>query len=341
MLYRRIIFFAICICIGVQVNAQLKRFSFTQPKMGSPFTILLYAADSIEAARHARDCFLLVDSFNLLYSDYIDSSELSLLTSAGASTAPIPVSPAMLDILWRSSIAYEQSGGAFDITVGPLVKLWRAARKAKQFPAADKIEAARRFVGFNNLVIDTARKTVLVKIPGMKLDLGGIAQGYIGQKVLDLLRSRQVEHALVNVSGDIITGDAPPGSAGWTIGVNVPGSTDELLSREILIQRKAVITSGDAFQFLEHDGKRYSHIVDPRTGYGVTFQRNVTIIAEDGTTADWLATACSIIPLRKAKKLAKSFGAELLITEMKKGKLVLHETKGFKQYWKPVTHSTL
>ncbi len=105
----------------------------------------------------------------------------------------------------------------------------------------------------------------------------------------------------------------------------------------LLISNSAVTTSGDVYQFIEHAGKRYSHIVDPATGYGITAQRNVTVIAADGTTADWFTKACSLLPLRVAKKIARQIGAEFLVAERKGGRLKLHSTKGFARYWKPTT----
>ena len=168
----------------------------------------------------------------------------------------------------------------------------------------------------------------------MQLDLGGIAQGYIAQKVLDFLSSRQINNALVNVSGDIVMSGAPPNTNGWTVGINVPETKDELLPRTILLQNKAITTSGDAYQFMMYKGKKYSHIINPKTGYGITSQKNVTIIANDGTLADWLTKACSILSIKKAKKLASKLGAEVLITQFKNGKIIYHATKGFSVYWK-------
>jgi thiamine biosynthesis lipoprotein len=303
--------------------------------MGSPFNIVMYSNDSMRASHLAKQSFNLVDSFVFIFSDYIDSSELSKLsTSSGVAATPLPLSPAMFDILMTAKMAYEKSDGAFDITMGPLVKLWRRARKTKVFPKDDEVQSARNLIGFNNVIIDTVNKTVILLKKGMQLDLGGIAQGYIAQKIIDFLRSQKIDHALVNVSGDIAMSNSPPGSTGWTVGVNVPETMDELLPKTLQMQNMAVTTSGDAYQYIEHGGKRYSHIVDPRTGYGVISQRNVTAIANDGTTADWLATACSILSIKKAKKLARQLGAEVLIGEMRKGKLVLHSTKGFAVYWK-------
>ena len=168
----------------------------------------------------------------------------------------------------------------------------------------------------------------------MSIDLGGIAKGWIAQKIIDFLRTQNIVNALADAGGDIAMSAAPAGTQGWTIGVNIPERQEELLDQSLLLQNKSVATSGDAYQYVEKDGKRYSHIVDPQTGFGVTFQRNVTIIANDGATADWLATACSILPIKKAKKLAIKMGAELLIAANKNDKFVFYSTKGFNQYWK-------
>lgn len=328
-------FFVLAIFLTNTINAQSKRFSFTQPKMGSPFTIVLFAGDSMQAVHLADDCFRLVDSFNFIFSDYIDTSELSRLSAtAGVATQPVPVSPALLDMLLASQMAFNKSSGAFDISIGPLSKFWRKARKSKQFPSTESIQSVKKLVGLQNMMIDTVGKTVRLLRQGMQLDLGGIAQGWIGQKVIDRLRAHGIDHALVNVSGDIIMSGAPPNSKGWIVGVNVPETTDDLLPKNLLLQNMAVTTSGDAYQFMEHNGKKYSHIIDPRTGYGVTFQRNVTAIAHDGVTADWLATACSILSIKKAKKLARQLGAEVMIAEINNGQIAFHATRGFAAYWK-------
>jgi len=271
----------------------------------------------------------------LIFSDYIDSSELSRLSAgAGKEPRPIKVSPTLLDILLLSKTAFEKSGGTFDITIGPLSRLWRTARKSNQFPTAESVQAARQLVGFNKLRIDLVGKTVLLPDSPVQLDLGGIAQGYIAQKIMDYLGGQQVTSALVNASGDIVTSGPPPGLAGWTVGVNMPQHKEDLLAKKLLLHHKAVTTSGDFYQYMEHGGKKYSHIIDPRTGYGVTFQRNITVIANDGVTADWLATACSILPLQRAKKLVRQLHAAILVSEIKRGKVVTRATKDFSKYWK-------
>ena len=167
----------------------------------------------------------------------------------------------------------------------------------------------------------------------MHLDVGGIAKGYIAQKVIDYLHINGIEAALADAGGDISIGKAPPGIAGWIVGVNVPETTDDLMSRKLLLSNCSVATSGDAYQYMEHDGIKYSHIIDPRTGYGVSYQRNVTVIAKDGATADWLATACSILSIEESKKICNKMQAELFISSIENGRLLIFQTKGFKQYW--------
>ena len=322
--------------IALGCHAQEKRFVFAEPKMGSPFQIIFYNSDSANATNIAKQAFALVDSLIYIFSDYIDSSELNRLCArAGKTKEGITVSPALYDILQLSKIAYEKSEGTFDITLGPLTKLWRKARKEKQFPADSLVEEKLRLTGFNKVKIDTTTKKVMLLQAGMQLDLGGIAQGYIAQKVVDFLKTKNINNALVDVSGDIVAIGAPPATSSWTIGLNIPEQENELLPKHLRISNKAVTTSGDVYQFMEHDGKRYSHLIDPQTGYGITTQKNVTVIASDGTTADWLTKACSILSTHKAKKLAHSFHAEVLVTTLKKGKPVFFSTKGFKKYWKP------
>ena len=334
-MFSRISFIVFFVCLVFVGDAQMSRFSFTESKMGAPFTIIFYSNDSIQAASIAKRCFALVDSFNFIFSDYIDSSELSKLSkSAGLNSLPVSLSPAMYDILIQSKKAFELSEGAFDITMGPLSKLWRKARRQHQFPADSTVKRIRNLIGFDKLVFDTLNKTIRLTQEGMQLDLGGIAQGYVAQKVINFLHLQGLNNALVNASGDIVVSGAPINKDGWVVGVNIPEKTAELLNQKLLLKNRAITTSGDAYQYIEKDGIRYSHIINPASGYGVTFQRNVTVIAADGTTADWLATACSILSLKKAKKLAFLLGAEVLIAEIKRGRLLFNSTKGFRFFWK-------
>lgn len=292
--------------------------------MGSPFTLVFYTTDSARAESLAIHSFALVDSLNRVFSDYLPNSELNQLSRASDSGDWFPLSEQLSIVLQQSQQASQKSRGAFDITIGPLSHFWRKSRREKIFPAADSIRQVRQKTGFRKLMLDAKAKKAKLTHPGMQLDLGGIAKGYVAQEVIRFLQIAGVQSALADAGGDIACSNPPPGKKGWTVGINVPENEDEILPETITLSNGAVATSGDLYQFIEHGGKRYSHIIDPRTGYGVPFQRNVTVIATDGATADWLATACSILPVKESLRLADREKAGLLITEIRHGKLGYH-----------------
>lgn len=302
--------------------------------MGSPFRLVFYAADSATARVVAQESFALIDSLNAVFSDYDPQSELNRLCGFAGRDSFVAVSPLLYRMILDSKAAWKKSRGRFDITLGPLSRLWRQSRREKAFPLAAAVADARQRTGFENVAIDTDARTIKLLKAGMQLDLGGIAKGYIAQQVVDFAQRNGAVAALADAGGDIVCGAPPPGKEGWTIGINRPGQTDALLERNIVIRNKAVATSGDVYQYTVHNGKKYSHIIDPRTGYGVTFQRNVTVIANTGSTADWLATACSILPVARAKKLARKEKAQLLITQLDGDKVTYFLTRGVKRHWR-------
>jgi thiamine biosynthesis lipoprotein len=314
------------------VHAQTGKYRYSEMKMGSPFHIIIVSTDSIKANRLARNCFQLVDSLNHIFSNYDSSSELSKI-NASAGLLPYKMSPAMLDLVLKAEQAFIQSKGAYDISIGPLSSLWRNARKAKLFPEASRVLATKKLVGFAQVKINKRLGTIFLPSAGMQLDFGGIAKGYIAQWVIDYLKTSGIQQALADAGGDIVMSGAPLNTKGWLIGVNLPETTDDLVSKKLQLSNSAVATSGDLYQYFEKEGVKYSHIINPLTGYGVTNLRNVTIIAKTGATADWLATACSILPIKQAKALALSNRAALLISTLQKGKLHFDATDNFKNYW--------
>jgi len=300
--------------------------------MGSPFHVIFFCKDSIQANEAADGCFLLVDSLNKIFSDYISESELNLLCATAGMDSFVFVSPPLFEIFLLADEAWKLSQGKFDITVGPLSRVWRQARREKIFPHHDTIFQAKQKVGWNKVIIDKENQRVKLLQKKMQLDLGGIAAGYIAQKVADFLKTQNITSALVDASGDIVCTNAPPGKKGWTIGINQPGEANRLLEKHLELENCSVSTSGDVFQYIEHNGKRYSHIIDPKTGYG-SFQRNVTIITKNGTSADWLATAFSLLPINKLKRISKKMKAEYLVKQRTKTNIKEYASKGFRNYW--------
>lgn len=313
------------------VSAQLKRFEFTQHKMGSPFNLIFYHSDSAEATTIARNCFVLVDSLNNIFSDYSTDSEVGKL-ALQTNLTDIRISDGLFSMILVSKQAWIKSGKTFDITIGALTQLWRKARAEKIFPSETEIKNAKQLSGFENLLIHDRTKPISFIKEGLRLDFGGIVKGYAAQRVIDYLTTNNIHAALADAGGDIAMSNPPPGKKGWSVAISLPESENELWDKKLILQNAAVATSGDVYRFILHEGKKYSHIIDPRTGYGVTTQRNVTVIAKDGVLADWLATACSILSIKKALRLAKKEKAALFIATLKDEKTISYKTRNFETY---------
>lgn len=284
----------------------LRRFEFTQPQMGMPFRIVLYAARESQAADAARAAFARVAELNRVLSDYEEDSELVRLNRSAGSGMAVPVSPDLWRVLERAQRLAARTDGAFDVTVGPAVQLWRRARRQRELPAPERLAAALRAVGHRHLVLDARRRTARLDVPGMRLDLGGIAKGYALDEALAVLRGRGLPRALVSGGGDMAAGAPPPGARGWRIELAAPDVAGAPPACFVWLKNAGLATSGDLFQFVEIGGRRYSHIVDPRTGFGLTDHSLVTVIAPDCMTADSLATAVSVLGPEAGLRLVES-----------------------------------
>ena len=281
----------------------LSRFEFTQPQMGLPFRIVLYAADQAAADSAAHAAFARISQLNDILSDYDTDSELSRLSRTAGESRAVPVSADLWFCLERSEALAARTGGAFDATVGPLVSLWRKARREKKLPRPDLLDEARAAVGWEKLRLDPKARTATLLVPNMRLDLASVAKGYAVDEALKVLHAHGVTRALVAGAGDMAVSDPPPGKKGWRIEVASLDATNAPPSRFVLLRHAALATSGDLFQHVEIDGVRYSHIVDPRTGLGLTDHSLVTVIAPDCATANSVATAASVLGPRAGLKL--------------------------------------
>jgi FAD:protein FMN transferase len=285
-------------------QTELRRFQFERPLMGAPIKVILYAADERSANLAVEAAYQRIADLDRILSDYKSDSELSHLSATAGRGRVVPVGRDLFTVLERSQQLADETGGAFDITVGPYVRLWRRARRAKQFPDRERLAEARQSVGHQKLKLDSSRHTAQLLAPAMRLDLGGIATGYAVDEAMKVLRSKGVDRALIDASGDILVSEAPPGEAGWKIGI-APLDASGPPSRYLRLSNMSVTTSGDAFQYVVLDGKRYSHIVDPATGLGLTDQASATVIASDCITADSMATAVCVLGPKKGLKLVE------------------------------------
>jgi FAD:protein FMN transferase len=285
----------VLVALAAQPAPALHRFEAVEPHMGTLVRITVYTLDE-QAARRALDAaFARIRELDGILSDYKPDSELRRITAGAAAGAPVRVSRDLFAVLRASQDLAEASNGAFDVTLGPIVQLWRAARSTGRVPDAAALQEAAQRSGYRRLHLDVDNQTVTLQAAGMSLDLGGIGKGYAASEALEVLRALGAGSALVAVSGDLAFGDAPPGRPGWAIRV-LPAGTEAPGIPEVLeLTNGAVSTSGMGAQHVEVDGRRYSHIVDPLSGLGLVDDVTVTVMARHGVTADGLATAVSVL----------------------------------------------
>ncbi len=268
------------------------RFQYTQVHMGVPVRIVLYAPDQGVAERAATAAFGRFADLEQVMSDYRPTSELMRLCDRAGDAAFVPVSPDLWRVLERAERVSRETGGAFDVTVGPFVALWRRARKSGALPTRAELREAAVRVGWQKVHLNGPNRAVQLLVPGMRLDLGGIAKGDACDQAQTVLRRNGVTRALVEAGGDIVVSGSPPDAPrGWKISVanNAPDKT------ELILANAAVSSSGDAEQFVTFAGRRYSHVLDPATGLGLTDRVAVTIVAPDGLTSDSLSTALCVL----------------------------------------------
>jgi thiamine biosynthesis lipoprotein len=278
---------------GCALAADPRLYEAVEPHMGTLVRVKLYAGGPQEASAAFRAAFDRIAQLDDALSDYKPASELNRICRSAAGS-PVKVSQDLFRVLAASRKLSEESAGAFDVTLGPVIRLWRQARLDHRLPSPEALREAAGRCGYGKLHLDTAAGTVLLDQPGMQLDLGAIAKGYAADAALSVLAQSGIRSALVAASGDLAIGDPPPGEHGWKIGVD-RGESDAGLERILELSNAAVSTSGDAEQNLEIGGKRYSHIVDPATNMGLTSRITVTIVARTGMDADSLATAVSVL----------------------------------------------
>ncbi|HVU86037.1 MAG TPA: FAD:protein FMN transferase [Pirellulales bacterium] len=314
-------------------TSPLGRYEFAQVEMGMQFKLLLYAADQTAANRAAAAAFDRIHQLNGVMSDYDPASELSRLSDTAGQGRAVKVSDDLWFVLVAAQQLAERSDGAFDVTVGPYVKLWRRARREKEMPPAARMKDARQAVGYRYVKLTAEDRAVELLRPGMRLDLGGIAVGYAIDEAMIVLRQHGITRALVDGSGDILVSDPPPGERGWRIGVAPLEAKNGPPSRFLSLANCAVTTSGDAWQYVELEGKRYSHILDPRTGLGLTDRSLVIVVARDGITADSLTKAVAVLGPGQGLELVTEYpGAAALVLRPADGKIVQEESSNFRSF---------
>jgi FAD:protein FMN transferase len=276
--------------------------------MGVEARLVLFAPDETTARSAASDAFQRLAELDSIMSDYRSDSELMRLV-ATPHGRPVPIGDDLYAVLHTAQTLAEISGGAFDVTAGPLIRLWRQARVTGSLPDPLRLASARERTGWHYLRLDPVERTATLLAPAMWLDLGGIGKGYAVDQVLAALRERGIDRALVELGGDIGVSAPPPGEVAWSIRIADADTGHDFVD----LANAAISSSGDTEQFVMIDGVRHSHVVDPRTGMGLTHNLLVTVTAPSATISDALSTLVGVLGVDASGQLISTHFPEAIV----------------------------
>lgn len=288
---------------GPATTGDERRITYQARTMGTWGGVTLSAADSLEALPHARRVHEAWSRVDSLMSNWTDDSEVARINREGGAE-PIEIHPEVARVLETALAVGGQSGGAFDITVEPVVRAWGFLGGEKRVPDADEIETILERVGQQKIRFDPEARTLAFEWPGMRIDLGGVAKGYGVDEGARVLREIGVETALIDLSGNMAALGSPPGRESWVIGVRDPRDRHAYFAR-LDLRDACIATSGNYERFVSEGGKRYGHILDPRTGWPAQGLLSVTVLAPSATEADAWATALIVLGRARAVELVR------------------------------------
>jgi len=305
-------------CFG-KSPAETKPYKETQFLMDTVIEVTAYGPNAEEAVGAA---FAEFKYLHTLTNNFDENSQVSQISQM-AGKSKVVVDPDLLNIIQFSQQVSEKLGDSFDITIGPLTDLWGIGHKGEYVPTQSEIEAVLPLVNYHLIEIDTNAHTVYLPKSGMRLDLGGIAKGYATDKAIEILKAKGITSALVNAGGDVrVIGHRPDGKP-WRIGVQNPREADGISAKLSLAEWDTMETSGDYQRFIIKDGVRYSHIVNPRTGWQPREVASVTMVNNSSTYGDILSKPIFVLGVEKGLEVLKQFpGNEAIIVTLD-GKIIV------------------
>ncbi len=300
------ILFLLLAFLPIAESHQQTRYEDSRISMACAYSIVVYGEDESKLANAVNAAFDEVDRIDRLMSHYKPESPLSQLNRQAASEA-VKVEPELFDFISECLRYSRESDGAFDVTVGPLLKTWGFFRGEGRMPKASELAEARSKVGWRHVILDGKEKTIRFDHAGVELDLGGIAKGYAVDKAVAVLRQQGVQRALVSACGSTIYGlGAPPGEDGWEVKLRDPLSSQKT-AMSVRLKDRALSVSGSYEKFFDLGGKRYSHIFDPRTGWPVQGVLSVAVLTDTGTAGDALDNVFYVLGVEKSQSVSTRF----------------------------------
>jgi thiamine biosynthesis lipoprotein len=325
----RIVIFISLFFTAAFVSAQVTH-KRTLSMLGSPFEMTVVAKDIPEADFYIDMSIAEVSRLENLISDWIPTTPISQVNKF-AGIKPVKVPQEVFDLVERSIKISELTSGAFDISYASMDKIWKFDGSMTSMPTPEEIKKSVSKVGYKNIILDHKNSTIFLKLEGMKLGLGGIGQGFIADKIKFLLTSKGVVAGIVNISGDINAWGKQTNGEKWKVGIKNPLNKNKIFAT-FPLDDSAVETSGSYEKYVTFNGKRYSHIIDTRTGYPATGVISVSVFAKTTELADALATGIFVMGIDVGLDLVNQLPGVGCIYVDENGKIFSSKNIDLKKY---------
>lgn len=273
--------------------------------MGSVFSFTVVDVDSLLAERHIDSAILEIERIENLISEWRPHTQVSAI-NRNAGIAPVRVDGELFELTRRALLYSQMSEGAFDISIVALDKVWKFDGSMTEIPSEEVIRLSIAKVGYENIVLDSVEQTIFLRLTGMKIGFGSIGKGYAADKGREYLQQQGVRAGIVNASGDLATWGQQPDGKPWTVGINHPFKAHKMV-KVLKMKEGAAATSGSYEKYAEIAGKRYAHIINPKTGYPSTGLTSVTVYGPSAEFANALSTSVMVLGAKKGKQLLRQF----------------------------------
>ncbi len=304
---------------AVNTNAQVLR-KRIKLLMGGRFDITIVAKDSAAAEQNIDTVIAEISRIENLISDWKSDSQVSKVNQ-NAGIQPVKVNPEVFELTKRAIHLSHLTNGAFDISFAAMDRIWKFDGSMTAMPSAAAIKKSVEKVGYKNIILDAKNSTVFLKLKGMKIGFGALGEGYAGDRCRNMMLARGIKAGIVNASGDMSTWGKQPGGQPWMIGITNPLKPDTLLT-VVPMHQSAVVTSGSYQKFVVFNGKRYAHIINPKTGYPATGLCSVTVFGPSAERANGFSTSMMVLGKTAGLKLIKRFPEYHYILVTDEGKII-------------------
>jgi len=301
----------------------------TTKLMGSRWQINIVAKDSLMAEQNIDTCIAEVTRIENLISDWKPESQVSQV-SASSGIRAVKVDREVFELTQRAIRLSQITNGAFDISFAAMDRIWKFDGSMTAMPTPEAIKNSVAKVGYKNIVLDSARSTIYLKLKGMKIGFGALGEGYAADRCRKMMLARGIKAGIVNGSGDMSTWGKQPNGSDWNIGITNPFKEDTVIA-VIPLHQSSIVTSGSYEKYVTFNGKRYAHIINPATGYPATGLCSVTILGPSAERANGFSTSMMVLGKYKALKFIKQFPAYRYIIITDEGKIISSPQLNFKK----------